>query len=227
MEMKSIFEIYEEVLNNELSRFPLFTWDQIDSKDTLIKLTRYLVLDKFEWDRNQFCENFCIAVIYKYRLNGGLAKLYQKNIYPYVVESFPEWEIKEWEMKKSRVPVGFWNKENAVAACKWLIEEELQWNLEKVSRDISNSTFHKNNLGGMLRTLGMNASEIIEMTYPEYDWAYLKERNGNSVTLRQVKDIKKMYEDGYSQRELSRLYKCDPVVIFNIVHEKTFRNSKR
>lgn len=218
--------MYEAVLNNELSRFPLSTWDHSDSKDTLIKLTRYLVLDKFKWNRNQFCENFCLTIIAKYKLNGGFGKLYQRNIYPYITDCFPEWEIKEWELKKSRVPVNFWDEDNAISACKWLIEEKLKWSLDEVSKNISNTIFRNNNLDGMLRTLKLPITELITKAYPDHDWTYLKERQGYKITSKQANEIRKMYQEGYNQRELSRKYKCNPVTIFNIVHNKTFKNPK-
>lgn len=118
MEVKTIFDIYEVVLSGMLIRFPLGTWDQSDSKRNFIKLTRYLIYEKLNWDRENFCNNFCLNIISKYRLNGGFGRLYSRNIYPMVTDCFPEWKIKAWEMRKSRVPEGFWTQAVAIEATK-------------------------------------------------------------------------------------------------------------
>lgn len=224
MNTKTIFEIYDDVLSKRLKRFPLQTWDQADSRDTFIKLMRYLVQDKLNWDRSMFCSHFCLAIISTYRLNGGFGRLYQRNIYPMITECFPEWNIRAWEMKKSRVPEGFWTIKHSIEATTWLVEEVLQWDYEKVSREISNSAFHEHNLGGLLRIRNANAVDMIIEAYPKHDWSYLKEREGYRITPKQAARIKELHGKGYNQRELSKMFQCDPVSIFNIVHKKTHQH---
>lgn len=222
--MSDLITIYEEVLSGRRIQFPLDTWNQADSKITLIKLIRYVVLEKLQWDREQFCSQFCLNIIARFRLNTGFNKVYKRNIYPLISESFPEWNIKPWEMRKSRVPVHFWTKETAIAATKWLIEEQLQWDLKKVSRDISRAYFFQHHLGGMLRIFQISIPEIIAAAYPGYDWTYLKERHGYKLTLSQATEIRRLYNKGvFNQCQLAARFNVDPATINLIVKNKSFR----
>lgn len=103
------------------------------------------------------------------------------------------------------------------------MEEKLQWDLNKVSREISNSFFHDKNLGGMLRKRKVGVAQMIMKAYPDHDWNYLKEREGYRITPNQAGEIRALHNKGYNQRELSRMYKCDPVTVFNIVHCRAFK----
>lgn len=219
-------DIFEDVLHGKLIRFPIGTWYYKDNKEILISLVRYVVLDKLKWNRDEFCQKFCLKVIKQYKLNGGFAKVYKRNIYPLVTDSFPEWDIKPWEMESSRVPIYYWTKETAAEATKWLIETRLKWSLEKVSKNISNSTFLNNGLGGMLRTMKLSVPELVGLAYPNYDWDYLKNRRGYVLTIDQVREIRRLHSEGYSLHEMSRIYSCDVVLIFNVVHCITFKDIK-
>lgn len=224
-QMSDLITIYEEILCGKRRQFPLETWNQPDSQDVLIKLVKYVVLDKLSWNREHFCKNFCLKTIKSFKLNTGFDKVYNRNIYPLILDSFPEWDIKAWEMQSSRAPVGFWTLENAVSATKWLIEEKLRWDLDKVSKDISNAAFLNNNLGGMLRVLKINISLLVEQTYPEYDWTYLKERQGYKITSSQASKIRNLYNKGiYNQRQLAQKFNVNPSQVFLIVHNKSFKN---
>lgn len=219
----SIISIYEDVLNGKRIQFPLYTWcTPKESKQSLIYLLRYLVIDKFKWNRKDFCHKFCLKIIKEYKLNTGFLKVYNRNIYPLVTDAFPEWNIKAWEMESSRVPAGFWTEETAIQATKWLIEERLKWDMDRISKHISNSAFFDNNLGGLIRTLNTNAASLVEISYPEYDWSYLKERQGYKITPNQAKEILELYTEGMSQRQIALKYECEPVTVFNIVHGNCF-----
>lgn len=223
---KNIIEIYNDVLSGKLSRFPLDTWtNEKECKTNLLKLIRHMVNERLEWGREEFCQSFCLRVIVKFRLNGGFSKAYNRNIYPLITDAFPEWSIRAWELTKSRVPAEFWTKETGIAATKWLVEERLQWSLEKVQSDISNSYFHKNNLGGLLRTLNTSAVGMILMAYPNQDWTYLKEREGYKLTKAQVRVIKRLLREGnHSQRKIAQMFDTEPPTINLIAKGKSYRD---
>lgn len=88
-----------------------------------------------------------MKVIIDWKLNTGFHRIYNWNIYPLILDAFPLWDIKPWELKRSRVPRSYWTNEAAAEATKWLIEENLDWSLEQVSRQLAKSSFFKNNLG--------------------------------------------------------------------------------
>lgn len=221
--LADLITIYEEVLSGKRKQFPLDTWNQTDSKAALIKLVRYVVLEKLQWDREQFCARFCLKIIAQFRLNTGFNKVYKRNIYPLISEAFPEWIIKPWEMRKSRVPAHFWTKQTATTATKWLIEEKLHWDFKKVSRDISRTYFFQYHLGGMLRTTDISIPEIIAATYPDYDWTYLKERHGYKLTFSQAEEIRRLYNEGVlNQRQIAQKFSVDPSQVYLIVKNKSF-----
>lgn len=224
-EIEDIYTIHKLVLSGALVRFPEKTWSQPqEAKFTLIKLTRHTVIEKLKWERSDFCNQFCLAVIKKYRLNGGFGKVYNRNIFPFVTEAFPEWEVRPWELRKSRVPAYFWNNKTAVEATRWLVEEVLKWDLEKAQNEIANSHFHKNNLGGMLRTLKIGAVEAVTMAYPDYDWTYLKERSGYVLTMKQAQEIREVFASGtINQRQIAKKFGTDPSRVNLIIKNKIFK----
>lgn len=223
---KDIIEIHNDVLSGKLSRFPLDTWtNKKECKANLLKLIRHTVNERLKWNREEFCQSFCLQVIVEFRLNGGFARAYNRNIYPLITDAFPEWNIRAWELSKSRVPAEFWTKETGIAATKWLVEERLQWSLEKVQRDISNSHFLKNNLGGLLRTLDTGAISMILLAYPNHDWTYLIERAGYKLTKAQVREIKLLLREGiYSQRKIAQMFNTEPSTINLIAKGKLHRD---
>ena len=220
-----IITIFEDILSGKRKQFPLETWNQQDSKATFIKLVRYVVFDKLHWNRKQFCNQFCLKTIIQFHLNTGFMKVYRRNIYPLISEALPEWNIKAWEMQKSRVPAHFWNNETAIAATKWLIEETLKWDLERVSKNMSRTYFFKYHLGGMLATINASIVDLISAAYPEYDWTYLKERHGYKLTFSQAMEIRKLYNDGtLNQRQIAKKFNVDPSQVHLIVKNKSFRD---
>jgi hypothetical protein len=222
--LSDLITIYEEVLSGKRKQFPLETWNQPDSKVTLIKLVRYVVLDKLDWNREQFCEQFCLKTIIRFHLNTGFLKVYKRNIYPLVSDALPEWSIKAWEMQNSRVPARFWNKETLIAATKWLIEEKLKWDLKRVSKEISRTYFFKYHLSGMLVGMNMSAAECICAAYPNHDWTYLKERCGYKLTSSQALEIRRLYSECvFNQRQLAVKFNADPATISLIVNNKSFK----
>lgn len=226
MKPKSIYEIHDEVLTGQLSRFPPRTWDQTDSKEQYIKLVRRMVLERLELGRERFCELFSMNLLVQWKLNSGFMALYKRNIRPLVTDAFPEWGIRPWELQKSRVPASYWNKQTCIEATRWLIVERLGWKPERVEREIAKSHFKEHHLAGMLQVLKIGAADAVMLAYPERDWTYLKERRGYRITPEQAADIRRLHGEGRRQRELARIYECDPISIHSIVHGRTFKKTK-
>ena len=220
-----IISVYESLMKGAIQRFPLDTWTiERDAKSNLHILIRYLILDKYDWNRQEFCSNFCLRVIQDARLSTGFQKAYNRNIYPLVTEAFPEWNIQAWEMQKSRVPKGFWNTDTTIRATRWLIEEKLSWDLDKVQNEISDSAFLKNNLGGLLRTMKIGGAAAVQIAYPEYNWTYLIDRAGYKITKIQANEIRTLFASGeINQRQLAVQFDVSPATIHNIVHGAYFK----
>lgn len=72
-------------------------------------------------------------------------------------------EVKEWQVIK----MSAWNKEKAIAAIKWLIEEKLKWSHDEVVEKINARIFYANDLGGMLCKFCDNSPlKALQIAYP-------------------------------------------------------------
>lgn len=63
------------------------------------------------------------------------------------------------------VPKNYWTLDKAILATKWLIDNVLNWDLEKVFKKITNIHFIENNLGGLLKCLNIGAKTLVKETY--------------------------------------------------------------
>ena len=98
------------------------------------------------------------------RLAGLIQVYYNGSPHEAVKEAFPEMDIKPWEMKVT--PNGFYHeKENRVAAVKWLVEK-----LGIDPRNLTREYFHSNRLDGLF-TNYYNTSpyEAVKEAFPEMD----------------------------------------------------------
>lgn len=87
---------------------------------------------------------------------GGLYNL----IYPAISKKL---QLKEWQLIK----VNNWNKEKAISAIKWLIEEKLHWTDIQIYENLSATVFYKHNLGGLLSKFCHHSPlEAINLAYP-------------------------------------------------------------
>lgn len=219
-----MISIYKSVLNGHLKRFPPETWNPFKSGyDHAHRSFRYLILELLKWEREDFCRNINMKTIQKYRLNGAFSGLYERNIYPFVTASFPEWEIKPWELEKSRVPKNYWNEETAREAVRWLIEEKLNWNKGQVERNLSASIFEKYNLGGLLQLMFQRSPYLaVSNAYPDQDWSMKKELRGYRLTNEETEKIREMHDSGeYSQRYIAKEFGLSPANVCLIVNNKS------
>lgn len=85
---------------------------------------------------------------------GGLYEL----IKPVIDPNFKEWQI---------FIVSRWDKDKVVEAVKWLIEDELKWDLDTVYNKLTAKVFYENDLGGLLSKYCHNSPfEAFNLAYP-------------------------------------------------------------
>jgi len=97
----------------------------------------------------------------KNRLQGLIHHHYGGSPYAAVNEAYPELNIKPWEM--AITPMKFFHdKENRIAAVKWLVEK-----LKKDPRDLTVEDFNKNRLRGVLPYYGNSPYAAVNEAYPE------------------------------------------------------------
>lgn len=73
--------------------------------------------------------------------------------------------FKPWELKST--PLSYWNKNTAIKATRWLIEEKLKLTDEDLKNKLSQKLFEENNLLGMLTNcFHCSPFEAIDTAYP-------------------------------------------------------------
>lgn len=218
-----MISIYQSVLNGKLGRFPPETWNPYKSGyDNAYRAFRYLVFELLKWDRETFCKQINLEVIRKYKLIGAFSGLYDRTMFPFISDSFPEWEIKPWELEKSRVPKSYWNEETTREAVRWLIEDRLKWDKEKIINELSATIFKEHNLEGMLQSeFEHSPYQAIFHAYPDEDWSLKKELRGYKLTREKTEEIRKMYGTGkYTQRQIAEHFGLSTANVCLIVNDK-------
>jgi hypothetical protein len=218
-----MISIYKSVLNGKLKRFPPETWNPYKSGyDNAHRSLRYLVFELLKWDRQTFCENMNLQIIRKYKLNGAFSGVYKRNIYPYISASFPEWELKPWEIKKSRVPANYWNEETTREAIRWLVEKRLKWDKETVINELSATVFKNHNLEGMLQSEFQHSPyQAICHAYPDENWSLMDEKKGYKLTPSQTEELREMYRSNqYTQVQIAKHFNLSPSNVSLIVNDK-------
>ena len=76
---------------------------------------------------------------------GGKLLKMEKDVYT-LINTVTCGKFKEWEIMKLRV----WDKEKAISAIKWLVEEKMGYTLEQACKLTAND-FRRNNLDGLLQ----------------------------------------------------------------------------
>lgn len=217
-----IVSIYEKVLTNTLRRFPPETWNPYKSGyDNAKRALRYLILEKLKWDRETFCKNINLNIIHTYKLRGAFQGLYDNNIFPFISNAFPDWELSPWELKGSRVPAEFWTPETTAESIRWMIEKQMTWDYETTLENLSLQTFKVNNLEGMLQAHFSHSPYLaIKHAYPEKDWEHLQERKGHKLTNEQVVEIIRLKNEGVKQNKIAKQFNLSPANVSLIVNGK-------
>ncbi|EJR92136.1 hypothetical protein IKE_06322 [Bacillus cereus VD196] len=124
-----IEEIYQEILTGERKRFPNGTWSKDEKRESVKRVTRYLIEEVLEWDDNQIKENWKLHFIQKKKL-GGVCSLYFKDspfkmldfVYP---NRFSKWDLKH-------IPRKSWTREIALENLRDWIENKEQLSKEQI-----------------------------------------------------------------------------------------------
>lgn len=104
--MKQIEGIYEDVLEGNRKRFPLYTWEKDNhGYDNFNRCLRYIA-NKLKLTREQIVD-IDHEFIKKYKLRGALAQLYGQNIKPAIINALPEYNLKEWEFFRTSKDLDF------------------------------------------------------------------------------------------------------------------------
>ena len=153
-------EVYKMVLQGDLNRFPHRFWIESDSR----KIVKYLIEEVLHMTDDEIKTQVTYSFFKKYRLGGMANSIYGCKVYDIINHAYPN-RFKPWEMKNS--PMNTWNRETAIEATKWMIEEKLQWNEEDIKDKLTKHTFIDHGLIGMVSIIYKNSIyDIINDVYP-------------------------------------------------------------
>ena len=121
-------------------------------------------------DKDLFCKTFSVKMLQKYGV--GKACDHSGGLYEIAKLSFPDWNLKPWELKKiSKI-----TESMVIEAVRWMIDEKLGWTHEEVCEKLCVRTFYEHGIGGIL-SKGCNHSPIVALkkAYPDqYERKMLK-----------------------------------------------------
>lgn len=128
----------------EFNRTPWNYWNIENS----IEAIKWLIEDKFNFNEEDI-KTKCSSKFFKSNnLGGMLDTVFNGSSVLAITTAYPN-RFKPWELL--HCPRNYWNKESAILATKWLIEEKLNVDLD--SYEVKRSDFISNGLAGMIRTL--------------------------------------------------------------------------
>lgn len=82
-------DTYNKILDEEISKMPLYFWDGIEGLKRSRVITRYLIEDILKWDNIKIENRIRISLFEDYHLNGMLSKLFNGSPYAALENAYP------------------------------------------------------------------------------------------------------------------------------------------
>lgn len=157
-------EVYRLKQEGRICQFPKGFWDGEEGKENAKCIIKYLIEEIWQWTKEDVCRNISINIFRKNGLGGMMYRIYQNNRYKAIQSVYPD-QYKPWEFQITTM--GYWNKETAIQATKWMIEEKLGWTNEDVCNNLDKETFENNGLRGMINHVyGGSPYAALNSAYP-------------------------------------------------------------
>jgi hypothetical protein len=138
------------VLKGDLKNFPHSFWTYEDAKKNAVDITKYLIEEILCWSHEDIKSNLDQKTFLSNKLCTMLLKVYGGSPFQVINSVYPN-RFKPWELKQ--VPNSYWTSEKGIQATKWLIEEELKWSDDDIKEKLTERTFFKYGLSGMMGVL--------------------------------------------------------------------------
>ncbi len=114
----SMVEVYDHLVAGTILKFP----NGYINKQNMKELLREVILNRHKLSREDICNKLSYEYLKKHNL-GGSRKAFDSNMYKLISYCFPEFQIKQWELRK--VSDGFWEDENnRKEFMEWVCEKE-------------------------------------------------------------------------------------------------------
>lgn len=227
--VKGIIEIYKEILRGDRKQFPKGTWQRPDSLINSKKCMKYLIEEKLKLSDDEIKENISTAFFKDNKLSTMLCSCFESSATKAIDFVYPK-RFKEWEFKNT--PMSYWNKEKAIEATRWLIEEKLKLTEEELKEQLSVKLFKDNKLLSIL-TLFFNGSpyNAISSVYPRKykPWEFNNCPKSYWTTEHGIESIKWLLEDKlkFNDEQIKNQFNVDLLKKYNLLGmlDSCFNNS--
>lgn len=182
-------EVYQMVLKEELSRFPKGFWSSPLNTDYSAKITKYLIENILGWDSDEQIKESLRSNVFKKNKLGGLLSNFDGSPYAVINNAYPG-RFQPWELKV--IPIDFNDKEIAIQATKWLIEDQLKLSLPDDLKILKREHFYDYQVSFILSHYN-SLYDCISNVYPELNikkYHFGKVPNGESDKENAVESIK-------------------------------------
>jgi len=165
---EEIIFMYESLLTGEIKSLSSGILS-CDNKTKYLKIIfRYLVEDILKWNKQDLINKYSGKVLDKYFLKGAISTV-KIPTYELLNSSFPQYNIKSWELKSSNVGNGFWNDNNINDSIIWLknklLKDKNLDNINQCARYGFDKILEEYNLVGMRCQKFDSTIEVYEKMY--------------------------------------------------------------
>ncbi|CAH0309197.1 DUF4046 domain-containing protein [Priestia megaterium] len=167
MRQERVLEIYQDVLEGKVKRFPNNFFFGEEGKKYMKYMTCYLLEERLLIPIDEIPFRVKASILWSYRLKSP-ALIYGWNYYDVIENAYPG-RFKPWEFQQ--VPHKYWfgeeGRNRAIKAIKYVIENELNIPLEEVPSQVNHHFFKKYNLNGVFNIFGQSPFQAIQAVYPD------------------------------------------------------------
>lgn len=122
---KEPHEIFQDILDGKIGRFPANYWKQSGVEEVAASITRYFIEVVLRWNDVEI-KNINEKVFRQYRLSGMLEYVFDRSPFRAINNAYPG-KYKPWELHC--IPKGFWKEENNRSEALRYLLEHTQYNL--------------------------------------------------------------------------------------------------
>lgn len=217
---------YYKVLKFSFPEWEVLPWDLhrapsgfYDSKNNRRWVIRWLAFEKLKLTAKEDVLNEITSVtIYKHGLNDALDK--SKNLYDCLSNAFPEFNIKEHEVRVMNRDIN-----QVKTEIRNYFDKVLGWDRGQIEKQLNKSVIEEAGFGNVLIThFNSSTTQLLQAIYPEYSWKKYRhtsgrERKYNSQRKLSHEDVSYIFDkrEEFTLKELGAKFNVSEATIVNVL----------
>lgn len=135
------------------------------TEETLVEAVRWLIDEKLKLTEDEIKYYWSYKFLEQYQLANAVSVFFRgRNLFELLNLAYPN-RFKPWEL--GNVPKGFWNRQTAIEATRWLIETQLKVTPQEARKLGLYRLFKENGVIGALSIFNSSPRAALEAAYPE------------------------------------------------------------